>query len=73
MFFILIFGKYNVMNVMVVIVVGVYFGIMFEDVVKGLSGLKVIGMRFEFIKIDSGILIINDVYNVSLIFMKVVI
>lgn len=69
-FFIPILGKHNVMNAMAAIAAGAYFGITPEDVAKGLSGLKVTGMRLELIKTDSGISIINDAYNASPTSMK---
>ncbi|MCY7782217.1 MULTISPECIES: UDP-N-acetylmuramoyl-tripeptide--D-alanyl-D-alanine ligase [unclassified Bacillus (in: firmicutes)] len=69
-FFIPILGKHNVMNAMAAVAAGVYFGITPDDVAKGLSGLKVTGMRLELIKTDSGISIINDAYNASPTSMK---
>lgn len=68
--FIPILGKHNVMNAMAAIAAGAYFGITPEDAAKGLSGLKVTGMRLELIKTDSGISIINDAYNASPTSMK---
>lgn len=58
------------MNAMAAIAAGVYFGITPEDAAKGLSSLKVTGMRLELMKTDSGISIINDAYNASPTSMK---
>lgn len=69
-FFIPILGKHNVMNAMAAIAAGAYFGITPEGAAKGLSGLKVTGMRLELIKTDSGFSIINDAYNASPTSMK---
>lgn len=73
LFFILVLGKYNVYNVFFVIVVGYYFGLDNEIIVKGLKELKLINMCMEFVKWIDGLIFINDVYNVSLMFVKVVI
>lgn len=58
------------MNAMAAIAAGAYFGIAPEDAAKGLSGLKVTGMRLELIKTESGLSIINDAYNASPTSMK---
>ncbi len=69
-FFIPVLGKHNVKNAMAAIAAGAYFGVTAEDAAKGLSGLKVTGMRLELIKTDSGLSIINDAYNASPTSMK---
>ncbi|MCY8499831.1 UDP-N-acetylmuramoyl-tripeptide--D-alanyl-D-alanine ligase, partial [Bacillus atrophaeus] len=69
-FFIPVLGKHNVLNAIAAFAAGIHFGITVENAAKGLSGLKVTGMRLELLKSESGISIINDAYNASPTSMK---
>ncbi|PRR96022.1 UDP-N-acetylmuramoyl-tripeptide--D-alanyl-D-alanine ligase [Bacillus atrophaeus] len=69
-FFIPVLGKHNVLNAIAAFAAGIQFGITLENAAKGLSGLKVTGMRLELLKSESGISIINDAYNASPTSMK---
>ncbi|MGM0862167.1 MAG: UDP-N-acetylmuramoyl-tripeptide--D-alanyl-D-alanine ligase [Bacillota bacterium] len=69
-FFIPVLGKHNVLNAIAAFAAGIHFGITLENAAKGLSGLKVTGMRLELLKSESGISIINDAYNASPTSMK---
>ncbi|MCC9022837.1 UDP-N-acetylmuramoyl-tripeptide--D-alanyl-D-alanine ligase [Bacillus nakamurai] len=69
-FFIPVLGKHNVMNAMAAYAAGIYFGITPDNAAKGLSRLKVTGMRLELVKTKNGISIVNDAYNASPTSMK---
>lgn len=69
--FILIIGEYNIYNVMFVILVGLCLNIFLDYIKKGLKNFKGIKMRLDIIK-NEKLIIINDLYNVSLDFMDVV-
>ncbi|WP_406621374.1 UDP-N-acetylmuramoyl-tripeptide--D-alanyl-D-alanine ligase [Bacillus atrophaeus] len=69
-FFIPVLGMHNVLNAIAAFAAGIQFGITLENAAKGLSGLKVTGMRLELLKSESGISIINDAYNASPTSMK---
>ncbi|MCY9106905.1 UDP-N-acetylmuramoyl-tripeptide--D-alanyl-D-alanine ligase [Bacillus atrophaeus] len=69
-FFIPVLGKHNVLNAIAAFAAGIHFGITVENAAKGLSGLKVTGMRLELLKSESGVSIINDAYNASPTSMK---
>ncbi|PSA91173.1 UDP-N-acetylmuramoyl-tripeptide--D-alanyl-D-alanine ligase [Bacillus atrophaeus] len=69
-FFIPVLGKHNVLNAIAAFAAGIHFGITPDNAAKGLSGLKVTGMRLELLKSESGVSIINDAYNASPTSMK---
>ncbi|MED1016999.1 UDP-N-acetylmuramoyl-tripeptide--D-alanyl-D-alanine ligase [Bacillus atrophaeus] len=69
-FFIPVLGKHNVLNAIAAFAAGIHFGITPGNAAKGLSGLKVTGMRLELLKSESGVSIINDAYNASPTSMK---
>lgn len=69
-FFIPVLGKHNVLNAIAAFAASIHFGITPDNAAKGLSGLKVTGMRLELLKSESGVSIINDAYNASPTSMK---
>lgn len=58
-------GKHNVLNALAAVAASKYMGVAEADIVKGLSELRVTGMRSEFLKAASGATVINDAYNAS--------
>ncbi|KUP04522.1 UDP-N-acetylmuramoyl-tripeptide--D-alanyl-D-alanine ligase [Bacillus coahuilensis m2-6] len=60
-----ILGEHNVMNTMGAMLIAKFFGVGFGDMQKGLSTLKLTGMRLEVSTGAKGETIINDAYNAS--------
>ncbi|KAA0544585.1 UDP-N-acetylmuramoyl-tripeptide--D-alanyl-D-alanine ligase [Bacillus sp. BGMRC 2118] len=68
--FIPVLGRHNVYNALAAIAVGQGFNLSWEDIIKGLSQLKITQMRSEIISGKNGSTIINDAYNASPTSMK---
>lgn len=58
-------GRHNVVNCLAALAVARHFGVNIEHIRKGLSSLKLTGMRIEVIACESGLTILNDAYNAS--------
>jgi UDP-N-acetylmuramoyl-tripeptide--D-alanyl-D-alanine ligase len=69
-FFIPVLGKHNVYNALATIAAGQLLKVSWEDIIRGLSQLKITKMRSEIISGEKGSTIINDAYNASPTSMK---
>ncbi|WP_159883942.1 UDP-N-acetylmuramoyl-tripeptide--D-alanyl-D-alanine ligase [Paenibacillus puerhi] len=58
-------GAHNVLNALAAYAVGRHFGLDDSSIAKGLSGVKVTGMRIEVLEAPGGLTIWNDAYNAS--------
>ena len=58
-------GRHNIMNALAAIAIAKFMGVAEADIVRGLSKLKLSGMRTEFVQTAGGATIINDAYNAS--------
>lgn len=63
-------GTHNVVNCLAALAVAHHFGVAAEQIVAGLSHLKLTGMRIEIINGVSGLTMLNDAYNASPTSMK---
>lgn len=63
-------GTHNVVNCLAALAVARHFGVAAEQIVAGLSRLKLTGMRIEIINGVSGLTMLNDAYNASPTSMK---
>ncbi|KOY15987.1 UDP-N-acetylmuramoyl-tripeptide--D-alanyl-D-alanine ligase [Paenibacillus xylanivorans] len=63
-------GTHNVVNCLAALAVARHFGVAAEQIVAGLSHLKLTGMRIEIINGVSGLTMLNDAYNASPTSMK---
>ncbi|MFE6077126.1 UDP-N-acetylmuramoyl-tripeptide--D-alanyl-D-alanine ligase [Paenibacillus sp. NPDC057886] len=63
-------GTHNVVNCLAALAVARHFGVAAEQIVAGLSRLKLTGMRIEVINGVSGLTMLNDAYNASPTSMK---
>lgn len=63
-------GTHNVINCLVAMAVARHFGVTEENMAKGLSQLKLTGMRIEVTQAVSGLTLLNDAYNASPTSMK---
>lgn len=63
-------GTHNVINALMAIEVAKILDITKEDIQKGLSNIKITGMRLEKMKAKNGSTILNDAYNASPSSMK---
>lgn len=63
-------GTHNVVNCLAALEVARHFGVVAEQIVAGLSRLKLTGMRIEIINGVSGLTMLNDAYNASPTSMK---
>ncbi|MBM6617710.1 UDP-N-acetylmuramoyl-tripeptide--D-alanyl-D-alanine ligase [Bacillus suaedaesalsae] len=68
--FIPVLGRHNVYNALAAIAVGQLFNLSWDDMIKGLSQLKITQMRSEIIPGKNGSTVINDAYNASPTSMK---
>ncbi|WP_313803984.1 UDP-N-acetylmuramoyl-tripeptide--D-alanyl-D-alanine ligase [Cytobacillus sp.] len=64
-FFLPVLGTHNVLNAMAAMAVADFFGIPYEKMNDGFSGLKLTNMRTELLQGKMGEKIINDAYNAS--------
>ncbi|MBU8879887.1 UDP-N-acetylmuramoyl-tripeptide--D-alanyl-D-alanine ligase [Bacillus sp. FJAT-29790] len=64
-FFLPVLGIHNVLNALSAMTVADYFGIPFDRMNDGFSGLKLTNMRTELLQGKKGEKIINDAYNAS--------
>lgn len=64
-FFLPVLGTHNVLNAMAAMAVANFFGIPYEQMNDGFSGLKLTNMRTELLQGKMGEKIINDAYNAS--------
>jgi UDP-N-acetylmuramoyl-tripeptide--D-alanyl-D-alanine ligase len=69
-FFIPVLGRHNVYNALAAIAVGQVFEVPWDDIIRGLSQLKITQMRSEIVSGKNGSTIINDAYNASPTSMK---
>jgi UDP-N-acetylmuramoyl-tripeptide--D-alanyl-D-alanine ligase len=69
-FFIPVLGRHNVYNALAAIAVGQVFNVPWEDIIRGLSQLKITQMRSEIVSGKNGSTVINDAYNASPTSMK---
>ncbi|RLQ93182.1 UDP-N-acetylmuramoyl-tripeptide--D-alanyl-D-alanine ligase [Falsibacillus albus] len=60
-----VLGEHNVMNAMSALIIGHRLGLSAEQLVKGISGLKLTSMRMERLTGMKESVIINDAYNAS--------
>lgn len=63
-------GTHNVVNCLAALAVARHFGVAAEQIIAGLSRLKLTGMRIEIINGVSGLTMLNDAYNASPTSMK---
>lgn len=63
-------GEHFVLNSLCAIAVGRYFGMNFEEIIKGIANLDLTGKRMEKINAKCGATIINDTYNANYDSMK---
>ncbi len=63
-------GTHNVVNCLAALAVTRHFGVAAEQIIAGLSRLKLTGMRIEIINGVSGLTMLNDAYNASPTSMK---
>ncbi|GIP41985.1 UDP-N-acetylmuramoyl-tripeptide--D-alanyl-D-alanine ligase [Paenibacillus sp. J45TS6] len=63
-------GAHNVVNALAALAVARHYGVSYENMKKGLSEIKLTGMRIEVLKGTSGITVLNDAYNASPTAMK---
>ncbi|MDP9699433.1 UDP-N-acetylmuramoyl-tripeptide--D-alanyl-D-alanine ligase [Paenibacillus intestini] len=63
-------GTHNVINCLAAMAVARHFGVTEENMAKGLSQLKLTGMRIEVTQAVSGLTLLNDAYNASPTSMK---
>lgn len=63
-------GAHNVINALAALAVARHYGVSYENIKKGLSEIKLTGMRIEVVKGISGITVLNDTYNASPTAMK---
>lgn len=58
-------GRHNVMNALAAIAAAKFMGVAEADIVRGLSELRVSGMRSEVLRSRHGATLINDAYNAN--------
>ncbi len=60
-----VLGTHNILNALASMQIAHYFSIPFEEMNKGLAGIKLTNMRMELVEGQHGEKIINDAYNAS--------
>lgn len=60
-----VLGTHNVLNALAAMLTARFFGIPYEEMNEGFSGLKLTNMRMEIVEGENGEKIINDAYNAS--------
>lgn len=63
-------GQHNVVNGLAALAVARHFNVDADHIRKGLSSLKLTGMRIEVVKCSDGLTVLNDAYNASPASMK---
>ncbi|AJE53245.1 UDP-N-acetylmuramoyl-tripeptide--D-alanyl-D-alanine ligase [Paenibacillus polymyxa] len=63
-------GQHNVVNGLAALAVARHFNVDVDHIRKGLSSLKLTGMRIEVVKCSDGLTVLNDAYNASPASMK---
>ncbi|MBT2689194.1 UDP-N-acetylmuramoyl-tripeptide--D-alanyl-D-alanine ligase [Bacillus sp. ISL-47] len=64
-FYLPVLGTHNVLNALAAMSVASHFGVPYEKMNEGFSGLKLTNMRMELLEGKNGEKIINDAYNAS--------
>lgn len=63
-------GEHFVLNSLCAIAVGRYFGMTFDEIIKGISELELTKKRMELVDAKCGAIVINDTYNANFDSMK---
>lgn len=64
-FYLPVLGTHNVLNALAAMIAASHFGVPYEKMNEGFSGLKLTNMRMELLEGKNGEKIINDAYNAS--------
>ncbi|MEC0181476.1 UDP-N-acetylmuramoyl-tripeptide--D-alanyl-D-alanine ligase [Paenibacillus peoriae] len=63
-------GQHNIVNGLAALAVARHFNVDADHIRKGLSSLKLTGMRIEVVRCSDGLTVLNDAYNASPASMK---